>query len=156
MDRTTAVSAAAGLAAGLVLGFALGMRHRPPPAPPTPQEEVALWQQIGFSEDAARVLVTRSRAGMLPSQVRAELSAGQAAADPAAVPVPGERRRADCARLAAEGSVSPGAWERALLEAGEPWAGVALAVQAETDAARRLDGLLAGFRALCPAEPPPR
>lgn len=159
MKRENVLPLVLGLVIGLLVGLAFGVHHPGQRAeqltPPTPAEELALWQEIGFNGDAARVLVTRSRTGLVPSQVMAELTA---TAQGPAPQVPATQASAlaprdpnlDCARLAGPNFESPADWERALLGAGEPWASIARSMASETDATRRLDGLLAGFQVFCP------
>ena len=149
MDRDRVLPLVIGALLGLVAGFGLGVHHGTD-AVPSPAEDVAGWQELGYSEDAARVLVTRARTGLVPSQVRAELAPP---APPAAAPTPTpplRDPRQECARLTGPNFESPAAWERALVQAGEPWASVVRAVGDEADPERRLDGLLAGFQRLCP------
>jgi hypothetical protein len=166
MNRENALLLVLGLAVGLAVGFGVGVHHGgEAPAPSattdrlTPAEEIEQWQQVGFSGDAARILVTRSRTGLTPSQLVAEMAATTPGAAPGEGPLqpPSQVRdpRQDCGLLAGGRYESPGAWERALVEAGEPWIGIVRAVGEETDATRRLDGLLAGFQRICPppAEP---
>jgi hypothetical protein len=159
VNRDKALPLIIGLLVGLAVGFGFGVHHGGASAPsevaPSPAEDVARWQELGYSEDAARVLVTRARTGLLPSQVRTELAPPPPR--PAAAPAPSPPRdpRQDCARLAGPSFESPADWERALAQAGEPWSSVVRAVGDETNPARRLDGLLAGFQRICPPQEQP-
>ncbi len=158
MNRQNALILIVGLLLGLVVGYGFGVHHpgdgEPSETGTTPAEDVALWQELGYSEDAARVLVTRARTGLVPSQVRAELAPPPSTA---AVPTPPQRDpRQDCGRLAGPNFETPAAWEQALVEAGEPWTSIVRSVGTESDPGRRLDGLLEGFQRICPPPPAPQ